>query len=918
MNASPPFPFTDGSGSARRLGAGGMAVAVLAVAIEALLLDSTWLEARRSSLLAVVALALQQAKPYLVVALSVAACGWVLARSDDRQRASSPSPAWALVATAVLLATLAALHVPTLDELLLNGSLRSSGEVVETSGAGALRVQLPLQVVPLEEAGRLAEIDVAPARGPRDVRVRWEAVRTGPLDESARVELIGGGNLHDVTRDYRSLPEGVSMPLERTLRLGSDPARLRLRLAWDPPPPTTFFSADWGSDPGGFALDTGGADVAVREITTPDETGGSLLVVSGKHGPDGYTTFVLSGTEWRSHDLSPLVEAHGRLELVLDASDPPPWAVRLVGRSGSTEPVPLSSFRTERVSADRARYTLALRDFDWSTASPGSMVGMAMLLRGRPGPFRIGVEAARVVPAAAPASGCAIGATRTGHAGGPPVKGLLAAGVSGAAVESGIIARHPQAARLFAASLAIVGIVGGFRFAWLLVRRHALHVAAAALVGPIVLLVLDSWLPAFMSPRPEHVPLAMLLATGTAAVAGWRAGVRRPYGQRAIAASTIEVPTTPAVAERTAAITARLSWADAAKMLGILGIVGFHVTADAHGQAFGAFESTQRWVPVVGRALCQPLNSALFVIAAFFLLAHGLDRRDRSYRQVLGRRADRLLVPFALWSIIYLIFRHWKASAFGYQDAYREYLADGFAWLGFAVLGKAQYHLHFLPFLLALTLLFPLYRIAWRRPWAWLLALPVLLWAWSMLDGMIYRAGIEAEWRPYLLRATKTLGFAGFGIVAFALQRIHRDCIGRRTQLVLLAMSVAMLTAGMSVVLHHAFGEVEAGRWLPLDLAEHLARHLMPVAVFMLFMLAGESLPAWAGRLCKLNFGVFLVHPMLLDTLEILEQDSGWSPARIVPFNMAVVVGGSFLVAWLISRVPSLRWTIGLSRERDR
>ena len=84
MNASDRFTLSQDSGPLRRFGLGALAITVVAVALEALFLDPSWLEARRSSFLAVLTLALQQAKPYLVISFSAAACGWTLTRFGHR------------------------------------------------------------------------------------------------------------------------------------------------------------------------------------------------------------------------------------------------------------------------------------------------------------------------------------------------------------------------------------------------------------------------------------------------------------------------------------------------------------------------------------------------------------------------------------------------------------------------------------------------------------------------------------------------------------------------------------------------------------------------------------------------------------------------------------------------------------------
>ena len=92
---------------------------------------------------------------------------------------------------------------------------------------------------------------------------------------------------------------------------------------------------------------------------------------------------------------------------------------------------------------------------------------------------------------------------------------------------------------------------------------------------------------------------------------------------------------------------------------------------------------------------------------------------------------------------------------------------------------------------------------------------------------------------------------------------------------------------------------------------------LMPIFMFFIFM-GGQYLdwsPNWS-KLAKFSFGVYLVHPVVIDLIDIALYGSGLSglmtPWQIVVLRYAFALPGSFLVALGLSNLRPLAWTIGL------
>jgi peptidoglycan/LPS O-acetylase OafA/YrhL len=189
------------------------------------------------------------------------------------------------------------------------------------------------------------------------------------------------------------------------------------------------------------------------------------------------------------------------------------------------------------------------------------------------------------------------------------------------------------------------------------------------------------------------------------------------------------------------------------------------------------------------------------------------------------------------------------------------------------------------------------------------------LTAWFFIDAQLYTVEFSPEIRIYLLRATKTLGYLGFGALAFAIYEAMKQgkLEGRRWLWFICALVV--VTLSMLPVLLHSMQEATQGRWLPPTLWAHLGRHLLMAGFFVILAISDKvPWPEWIQRIGALTYGVYLVVPFVLDLLEIGERYVEWSPGMRCIVNLVIVTIVSFGLVACIARLPSLRWTIGLDR----
>ncbi|NQY58825.1 acyltransferase family protein [Cognatishimia sp.] len=138
----------------------------------------------------------------------------------------------------------------------------------------------------------------------------------------------------------------------------------------------------------------------------------------------------------------------------------------------------------------------------------------------------------------------------------------------------------------------------------------------------------------------------------------------------------------------------RLAWLDCLRLLAGVSMLILHCTADANGGAWVAYDVHDRIAPLLIRTFAYAARTELFIIISLFLLMMSLEKRPRGYRETIAEQAQRLLVPFAFWTVFYAFFSLIKAHHFGYLDAKLAALGDIRTWVSFALLGTSKYHSH--------------------------------------------------------------------------------------------------------------------------------------------------------------------------------------------------------------------------------
>lgn len=355
----------------------------------------------------------------------------------------------------------------------------------------------------------------------------------------------------------------------------------------------------------------------------------------------------------------------------------------------------------------------------------------------------------------------------------------------------------------------------------------------------------------------------------------------------------------------------RLVWLDSLRLMAGVSMVGLHCTADPMGQPWAEYPPSDRIAPLLLRAVLYTARTELFLIISLFLLLMALERRPRSYGATLREQSRRLLVPFLFWTLFYAGYGLIKADAFGYLGAALRDLESPQVWISYLLLGRVKYHMHFLPTLFGLVLLYPLFRLAVRYP-ALGAAVLIGLIVRRELDGFVYATFWGSEALPYLVRAIKITTYAGYGMVAGAALGLWQRLEGpARQQWCAPVLYLGGLLFALKLVA--TWKTVESGAW-PFDYTPgYWADFLMPVVLFATALSLGHRhWPEILARLAPYSFGLYLCHPIFLDLCEIWLRDVDWSPIAQIGVKISLTLLATSLLVWALAQMRLAAWTIGL------
>jgi len=356
----------------------------------------------------------------------------------------------------------------------------------------------------------------------------------------------------------------------------------------------------------------------------------------------------------------------------------------------------------------------------------------------------------------------------------------------------------------------------------------------------------------------------------------------------------------------------RMNWLDGARLAAAFCIVGIHTSSDSLGGAFDQAAAHDRVFPVLMRSVSEMASTEFFILVSLFLLSMKLSNTSTNFIPTMIIQARRLLVPFAFWTVFYVFFRLYKASYLGYDQAIIEQFGSLKLWVGFFVLGNANFHMHFLPTLFLLLLFHRLYKLAIWYPLLGLLVIPMLYLNFS-ISGWIWSSVVNPELREYAIRFVKILTYSGYGFFAYSLYGFWQRGIKPELAKTMFGLSLFFVSIGFLIKLIYAQKVGATGEFIVRTEMIYYGHYLLPCAVLSAFMLSWylrwpEQLSKWS----RFSFGMYLIHPAIMDLVDVALLELSLQPDYFVLLKYCVTAFVSLSLTIAIGKVKLIAWTVGL------
>ncbi|MBK7319889.1 MAG: acyltransferase family protein [Anaerolineales bacterium] len=336
----------------------------------------------------------------------------------------------------------------------------------------------------------------------------------------------------------------------------------------------------------------------------------------------------------------------------------------------------------------------------------------------------------------------------------------------------------------------------------------------------------------------------------------------------------------------TTSSSSTLRWVDLIRVIGAFLVVMAHVSYKGEGSVL---VSTYYFV------LSRVAVPLFFMMSGFLLL-----KKEEPYGVFFRKRAVKVVVPFFIWSVIYLL---WKREGFesGFSlDLVVSYIVK-------IIRGPRENHLWFFYALIGLYLFTPILRVFVARASRldlyyfcalWFLVVPIF----SLLQEF---TPVKIGFELYFVA-----GYTGYFLLGHVLGLFEYT----RIQL----YGLAALFLFLSLVTTYLDFQSNLLKWNTQYFVSYLGVNIVLLTVIAFILLReipiSDRLYAFLAPLGRASFGIYLVHVIVLAILEQMPGVSGWfsagSSVYMIPLLGLLGFMVSYVIVAIIQKIPVLRWSM--------
>lgn len=334
----------------------------------------------------------------------------------------------------------------------------------------------------------------------------------------------------------------------------------------------------------------------------------------------------------------------------------------------------------------------------------------------------------------------------------------------------------------------------------------------------------------------------------------------------------------------------KLSWLEALRIAATAAVIGVHVLADMVGASY-VLGSRRWWLAnfaASGLRWCVPV---FIIVSGYVLLA-----QRQGALEFYQKRLRRIAIPLVVWTVIYLVWTQILSTYYATPLPTSQLFS-------LIVQGVPYYHLWYLYMLVGLYSLTPLLQIVLRRlsrTQQTILCISLLVVAVSSSPWFTLAK------TPFIFWCLPFLGYYLFGYW------LREESTAIPLWILGVVITVMIVVTALGSYLEAKQFQTNFGAYVYGYLSPNVM--IMSLAVTMLFKQTAlfwerqfERYPIFT-RLSDSSFLVYLLHPLLLDSLRLVLPIARLYPLLSVILVPLLFIGVAWLVALLLKRLPFAKY----------
>ncbi|PSL40777.1 surface polysaccharide O-acyltransferase-like enzyme [Planomicrobium soli] len=327
-------------------------------------------------------------------------------------------------------------------------------------------------------------------------------------------------------------------------------------------------------------------------------------------------------------------------------------------------------------------------------------------------------------------------------------------------------------------------------------------------------------------------------------------------------------------------------------------VVFVHVSSGTITAANGSINTLNLYLYELPR-----LGTPIFAVISAFLLFGSVNRRGFNIKHFLTSRTTKIVLPFIIWTLIYLSFKKYFYS--------NEIFPDAQSTAKYFLVGTGYYHLYFMITVIQFYIMFPLLQLIRNRKMLLGFFFVSLLVNLYWFTGSKIHTGIDLldiiiGHRSFLLN---WIGFFMFGAVLVSYYSEILKFVKRQKVVLFVSAILIFLALCLEIDPNNIFTSSR-----PIN--------LLYVPIFVLFLLSIQGLIAKVPFILSglniignYSMGIYLVHPMVKGILRRNTPPSFWEPELIL-VTIGIVLLTSLIIVHLIMFLPKANYLIPIGKAK--